>query len=450
MALAIPPRIYGGNMNRFNLASAAGLFVLAFGLASCSQDQTTKDSYKAPPPLIVTGKGQQGLLQWERSSDKTLDLQDAFDVSAGHPARTEVLARCMRDKTSFSEKFSVNGQQPIKIFQVVPHDVLFEDLNKAAITCDWEVSLFNETGSRHVIRLPTSPLADCGKSEVILENTANNDKIKLVQILKTSGVKVRYRNSLAASAEIACRDVLFGALPFEKVLELSQIDLRRPIYRERRNEASVAQTPLQPCRILISEAGQVKQMSYLMTIHIPRRPLEIQLTKTFAPPIWARLNYFTNPIGIADIAIRNSTDVSRVVQIPRLLNLKLNVILGVHKGMTIDVSSPTRSTVNVPWMTVQVLTPVKPLKDEPAGWTIAIPPQSALTLRLLYKDGYGGCFRTDERFTGFSIPAQPLTINEIMPTGEQIEAIDILTPEVWWNMTPEQFQNTPLRLARCL
>lgn len=442
-------------MNRFDLVSVSGLLVLMAGLASCSRDQEkVRDSYKAPPPVIVTGKGNQGFLQWERESDKTLDLQDAFDISAGNPARTEVHARCMRDKASFSAKFIVNGRRPVKILQVVPQDILFDDLAKSAVTCDWEVTLSNESGSRHILRLPTSPLSDRGNPEVTVENSANNERIKLLQIMKTEGIKIRYRNSEPASAEIICRDVTFEPLPFEKVIELSRFDLRKPVYRPSRSEMHVLENPLQPCRIALSESGQLKALSSLMMIHVPRKPFEYQIKNLISTfPIPNVIERRMGGIPYAEVFIRNPANIERTIQIPRVLNWQVHFLLatrlGTHMGFALDTAHPKRTTIAVPWMSVEMVGAVQVIKEEPAGWTVVLPGRGVLTLSLHYKEGYGGCL-TKLAPVAFAFPTQTLVIPELMPTGDTIPPIQITLPEFWWQMNAVQFQNTPQLETRCL
>lgn len=441
-------------MNRFDLASAFGVLVLTAGLASCSKEQEkVRDSYKTPPPVIVTGKGNQGFLQWERESDKTLDLQDAFDVSAGNPARTEVLARCMREKISFTAKFTVNGRRPVKILQVLPTDILFDDLAKSAVTCDWEVSLSNEVGSRHVIRLPISPISDRGNPEVVIESSIDTNRIKILQIMKTEGIKIRYRNSEPASAEIICRDVTFEPLPFEKVLELSRFDLRRPSYRPSRSEANVMQTPLQPCRLAVYESGQIKQISALMMIHMPRQALEIQAGKIFSENPNLNIDYFfRSESAVAGITINNPAQVARIVQIPSVVGTNLGVILKAEKKPIAGGPNvlPSRAIMNLPWSRIQILNPVPVIKDEPAGWTVSIPPQSTLQLRVLFRLQQRGCFKKDNSFSGFVIRNTIVTLNEIMPSGELVQSYGISLPEIWWGITPEQYNNTPAYDTPCI
>jgi hypothetical protein len=427
-------------MNRFDLASAAGLFIFAFGLASCSPDRAIKDSYKAPPPVIVTGKGQQGFLQWERSSDKTLDLQDAFDVSAGNPARTEVLAHCMRDKTSFTEKFSVDGRQSIKIFQVVPQDVLFENLENSGVTCDWEVSLYNEIGSRHVIRLPGSPLSDLGEGGVLVESSGGGESLKLVQILRTQGVKVRYRNSATASAEILCRDVNFEPLPFERVLDLSQFNWRHPLYRQGRGEADVTRNPLQSCRVAISEGGRLKQISRRLTLHIPRAPLEIHVAATFNPRPFTQIEHFLHPASAAEISIRNTTGTDRFIQVPRTVPARYDFFLmerarpGVKrvKNLALD------------YIHIQALDAVQVSKEEAAGRTILIPAQATLNLRVIFQVTSSPCPKLISNVVGFSARLSPLLLNEVMPSGETLETVDVEMADFQWvKINEPNFQEIP-------
>lgn len=439
-------------MNRFDLVSAIGLFVLTAGLASCSKEQEkAKDTYRVPPPVIVTGKGNQGLLLWERESDKTLDLQDAFDVSAGNPARTEVTARCMREKASLSARFTVNGRRPVRILQVVPREILFDDLAKSAVTCDWEVILSNELGSKHVIRLPTAPISDRGNPEVLVENSGNTDKIRTLQVMKTEGIKIRHRNSEPASAEILCRDVSFDPLPFEKVIELSRFDLRRPIYRPGRTDSHIEQTPLQSCRILISEGGQLRSFSPLMMIHIPRKPLNVSVKNLIATNPYLNINYLNQvSTPFVEVSIQNPSSTARVLQIPRVLNWQMLSIVSVKKDSKWDMVNAKRTTITVPWMNLQLMTPVPVMRDEAAGWTISLPPQGTLVVRLNFKIDYSACYQTNEYFVAIAFPSQNLTANEIMPSGELIQPLVINLPEFWHQMTRSQFESTPQREARCI
>lgn len=421
-------------MNRFNLAAGAGLFVLAAGLASCSQEQTSKDSYKTPPPVIMTGNGRQDLLQWERSSDKALDLQDAFDVSAGNPARTEVLARCMRDKANFTEKFSVNGRKPVKIFQVVPQDLLVENLSAADVNCDWEVSLYNEIGSRHVIRLANSPLSDRGQSEISIQSSQGGESMKLVQILKADGVRIRYRNFEPASAEILCHDMNFDPLPFERALELSQFDLQNPVYRPGRGELDVARAPLQTCRVAITESGQIKELSQLLTLHIPLKPLEIVAAGADARAFATAS--FTQPVQVEVISIHNPTDADRLVQVPRFLDVHSDIQFAPYSSTAKSAFPGVSRIRGLPMRAIQIqpLNPFQAVKEEPTEWTIKIAARGTLKLAVHFKFPYHSCIRSGLIVTGYAATPSPLTLTEVTASGEWLKTIDIEVAEISRNM----------------
>ncbi len=418
-------------MNKTDLVSITAAIVLTAGLVSCSREEKSTDSYKAPPPVIVTHKGSQDFLQWDRESDKTLDLQSSFDLSAGNPARLEIVAHCKRDKQNLVGRFTVNAHRPLKIFQVIPQDLLFDDLSAVAVECGWELTLFNEVGSRHIMTINNVLLADQQPAGVTLENPASDEKIKTLHASKMNGVKLRYSNQEPAATEVICRDVTFDPLQFEKVLDLNQFDLRKPHARPGKSENIAAEKPLQSCRVVVSEAGAIRQISALIQIQIPRRPLEIKV-KQILPlkiPIEFIYTLMRDTHLYAEALIKNPDTSMRTLRIPKSYPVKLDALLDVRDTRP-NPRVQMKKMMELPWMHTQISTTQAEVKDAPEAWLINLQPNGELLLRISYVPDGAGCYRREVYFDGYALTPRALPVMELSEKNEVLDVAPIELPIV--------------------
>lgn len=420
-------------MNKTNLIVRLALPVLSAGLVSCAKDDTkiTRDTFKAPSP-VINNKGSQDLKTWDRRSDKSLDLQDSFDVSAGGPAKLEVTARCRRDQQSYNEKFSFVPRAPIKIFQVLPPDLLTHDISTEKIDCAFELVLSNEVGSKHIYQISNAPVTDETGAGVALEKNGTDEKVERIHTQKLEGLRIRFRNAGPAAAQVFCQDMTLPDMPFEQVLELIHFNFAKPEIKPRLYADILIEHPRQPCRILIRQAGQIVQISSRFTAQLPQPPMTAAVLP-IAPNSQQKQRLFVGvPLNAALIQIRNSNPVG-------LRYLKVGKT---GQESVIEAHHPTREGYRiVPARTDQYVRP----------WSFAIP-QAAPGIEVVDKGdhylvkvsaGQTSSMILQIRPPGAQICpsgvmlstehialAAKIEITEVSERGEKIEDIQVVLPRI--------------------
>jgi hypothetical protein len=258
---------------------------------SCAKDEKTRDVFRAPPPVIHS-KSTEELKAWDRRSDKSLDLQDSFDVSAGNPAKLEVVSRCRRGQQSYYETFSLAPRAPVKIFQVMPSGLLTAAIEN--VDCNFELTLFNEVGSKHIYQIASVPVTDESAPGVTLEKSGSDEKITRMNARKLDGLRARYRNSGPAAAQLVCEETSLPDQPFEQVMELAHFDFSKPVGK-----------PLQACRVLVRQSGRIQQISSRFMMQFPQPPMAVAV-QTIAPDKQERALLLTGvPLNAALITLKN-------------------------------------------------------------------------------------------------------------------------------------------------
>jgi hypothetical protein len=288
-------------MNKTDLIVRCLIPVLSAGLVSCAKDEKTRDVFHAPAPVIHS-KSTEELKSWDRRSDKSLDLQDSFDVSAGNPARLEVVSRCRRGQQSYYESFSFTPRAPVKIFQVLPAELLTAAIEN--VDCGFELTLFNDVGSKHIYQINQVPVTDESAAGVTLEKSGSDEKITKIHARKLEGLRARYRNSGPAAAEVLCEESALPALPFEQVIDLIHFEFSK-----------LSGKAFRACRILVRQAGRIGQISPRFLVQIPQAPM-IVTAETVAPND-GQLEYLQAgaPLTVARIAVSNPAAEERFLMI---------------------------------------------------------------------------------------------------------------------------------------
>lgn len=290
-------------MNKIDLTVRLSLSVLTAGLVSCAKDEKARDVFRAPPP-VINNKGSQDLKTWDRRSDKSLDLQDSFDVSAGQPLKLQVTSRCRLDQRSYIEEFSLNPHAPIKIFQVLPTDLLTADLKNLKYDCGFELVLINGVGSRHIYQIPTVPILDEQRTGIKIERAGHDEQVERISTRMLESLRARFDDQ--GEAEILCTDVKLTKLPFTRVIDLGSFDFSKPKLKADRPEFILQDRPLQACRILLRKNEALKQVSDRILIQFPQNPLLVQQAPVENPSDSQKMIFFKGaPLPVAQVLISN-------------------------------------------------------------------------------------------------------------------------------------------------
>jgi len=296
-------------MNKIDLTVRLSLSVLTAGLVSCAKDEKTRDVFHAPPP-VINSKGSQDLKTWDRRSDKSLDLQDSFDVSASRAAKLLVTSRCRLDQRSYVEEFSFHSRAPLKIFQVLPTDLLTADLKNKKHDCAFELVLINHLGSKHIYQIPSVPITDEQRAGIKIELTGTDDKIDRFSIRKLEGLRARLEGQ--GDTEILCTDVTIAKLPFTRVIALGSYDFTKAIPKKGRPLDILQENPLQTCRILLLTNQGIEQLSDRVHIQFTQSPLIYRHEAIENPPTSQKGAFFKGaPLNVAAVSIGNTDRIGK-------------------------------------------------------------------------------------------------------------------------------------------
>ncbi len=374
-------------MNKTCLIVRLAAVVLSAGLVSCAKDDTkTRDVFRAPPP-VINSKGKHELRDWDKRSDKVLDLQDSLDLSPAKPVKVEITTRCRRDQISFVGNFSFVSREAVKIFQILPDDVLTRDLTKEKVECALELVLINAAGSRHIYHINSTPIADVTGAGVILEKTGTDEKVSRIHSRQLEGLRLRYRNSSPSSAQVICQDITFGDLPFEHVMELNNFDFSRPEKIPGSPADALIENTLQPCRILIRSAGQVQQVGPRFLLRMPHHPMTAAVAQILIPSAQEKTLFFTGlPLNIGIVDIKNVNRGSPRFYILRkaLTESTVHIFGPMINGAPNDSRNIVINAFILPWLHASpVATPGVTVEDKGDSWRIVVP--GGASARLILK-----------------------------------------------------------------
>jgi len=164
------------------------VFVLIFGLISCSPDIQTRpnDSFKIhPPQFVASGK----TIGWQefKESGMTLHLADKIKFSGQLlSSRLTITSRCMYGQTgTVAGRVTWNQPDELKIFQLLPTEVFasFNDLNQIR-SCDFEFVAHNVHGSQHHFQLVSQKLMGFAEGmdwDILVEGHKPLDKDEVIE-----------------------------------------------------------------------------------------------------------------------------------------------------------------------------------------------------------------------------------------------------------------------------
>ena len=270
-------------MNRAALVSGIWiLVVLSAGLSGCGPKAKEKDVYQVPGPKIIKGGQTVDYKAWDSlgSAGRTMDLNDAFDISEGSPVKAEVVSHCFQNQRDISQTFSFPGSASLKIFALLPDEVLPLAFS-SEIQCSFELAVYNEIGSRHIFFIPSVIVQDVGPQQVsLLVNSVKIDKTSdtaLVAMEAGQVTQVLYSNSGKSTADLFCTDVTFKSVDFVQVSNLSRFDVNQAKPRTGRPVDILRINSVQQCRVSISDDARRVAVSPSFQLAFPVTSLQPQI-----------------------------------------------------------------------------------------------------------------------------------------------------------------------------
>lgn len=432
-------------MNRNDLIVRLSASVLILGLISCSKEekQPKRDVYKAEPPVIVQKEGNVQLKEWNLLNEKKLDLQDSFDVTASQPVRMDITTSCRLKEQNFTKSFSFAPVRPVKIFQLLPPEVLVKSIE--GLDCAFELSLYNSVGSRHIFPVNTVRIEEKQRSPVTFQVPGEDQNLKRFTPAIFEEIKIRYRNYQNATAELVCEEFHPPGLRFDQVKEFHDFDF-----------SEIQQKSLQLCRVMISSGGAIEQISRLVEVQMPLPPLKVDVQalgysqyentpayKGFVHslPFTSRSAAHVRRFPMGQVSIHNPASIPRSI---RILKKGLTVNIEVQHGPN---RGPNNYRANLPdevstrspqWLEPSIANlSGGEVIDEGASWRVEISPNAILTLSLEYAPRPWVCHRHGPN--GFRITTmENLKVEELSDVGEVLEGIDVpLALRLYWSLLPE-------------
>lgn len=399
------------------------------GLVSCSKEKKVTDVYAAAPPRVKNGDSAQGLNAWDLRGRKSLDLADSLDFSEAAPNNVVINSTCRLDGERQFESFAFGGQREVRILQILPEEVLAQDFKAHAIDCSFELKLFNAAGSGHYFNISSVPVTDDSRGGVRVtrepETSPRQERLK-TSVAQLDGVRIRFKNTAAASMAVICQDLTSVTLPFEQVLDLVHLNLSSPQLRAQREPETLIRNQLQNCRAVVMQAGQRVDVSPTFQLIFPRPLLPITLVAAPYPQPSPGLEAVAEPVtrgvptALGVWRISNPDPVNRYVRFPKKgVSVKINLFMGV---------GTQKQIVNMiymkPWASAfPVLDPSFSRHEDGDSWTVTLEPGKTLNFELRFQAPNLNC--------DYYYPSHGLMFNEIGPL-ELIEVSasnDILTTQ---------------------
>ena len=302
-------------------------FVLFTGLVSCSKEDKTTDIYRTKPPVIRSGGASQDLKTWSLLKNKEFDLQDVLDFTESSPARVEMKSSC-KSGNDFSYGSAVfAGGAPIQIWQVLPFEVLTQNLTTKKFACSFELNLYNGVGSNHIYTVESVPIVERLESAAKIAIDGKSEMPKFLTPVQMLDVRVRYSNSASSAIRLICEDMETNLLPFEQVIDLAHFDFAKPNIRPTRSRDVLETHPTQNCRAFIVQQGRAAGLSNLVQIILPRSLFTILKQDRLYPeyiPENPNLNRFPldeinagRAISISAWTLKNNDPVRRYLRVPK-------------------------------------------------------------------------------------------------------------------------------------
>lgn len=314
-------------MSKHVITSALLASVLASGLSGCGKKETEKDVFSVPGPRIVrAGEGDSEFKAWSEKSDRALDLQDAFDVSAGSPARAEIKTSCRVAGKEFSQTFAFASPRNLKIYSFIPEEVFTRAIADQA-QCGFDLTLSNEAGSRHIFSIAAVPLIDEQPTTLTFFDFATSQSIDRTNtgFIQTpdslKGLQARRQGLEATEARLSCRDGSTDTVAFNQFLDLEKIDLSTMSVRASRPPNSLLNYPVQSCRLTLWKDGNIADLGPLFTLALPVQSPATKLTDApyrldqLNPLDWQRIyidkRQIDNPMLYSSVRLTNTSNATR-------------------------------------------------------------------------------------------------------------------------------------------
>lgn len=353
--------------------------VLVFGLCSCIQDKEQKkqvDPFRAQPPIVKTNGGEESIKSLADRLNQNLDILDVIDTSQSKSLNTAIRANCVVGDQKLVLDYQGPSRNPVPILQLLPESVLVEP--KIDLNCDFEFTLSNEIGSRHIFNLQNIRVQNQRAPNLVVDSDVHS----------IGQLRMRYPNSGPAAVELVCRNARFASLPFEMVREIGDFDFAKPIFPNGSAGSELLQRPIQTCRAFIRQEGRFTAYSPVIKLQIPRPGIGMEFLSSphreTGDPIpshkWT-FDVTRNPQNIVfgDYRASNPLPVARKV---RLLN--------VPREFRLCLLADQPTVVTRPW--IQIF----PLEAQSAeifpdgeGWTMVLQPGGSVLIRAELQPPHG-------------------------------------------------------------
>lgn len=303
-----------------------GASTLAALVGGCGRKEKEKDVYVTESaPTIVRSGGNIGFKAWDMQSEKSLDIQDAFDLSGAKPTKVEVVSTCFSGDKEFKGTSGFGGGEQIKVFRLVPRAALASSMN-GDLACAFEVILFNEAGSRHIFKFSSSKITDSADAAVEIEISGNrvrrSDAAVALKSSELNGVLIRHSNIRPSTIQVLCADLSTSSQRFEKVADLSSFNYENITPLDGASSAIAVEKPIQNCRIGLFENNRLYEISARFQLTFIPKPLEISVNDSFYRDTTNADNFGDiykaaneNFLKFSEITVRNSSDSARFLSI---------------------------------------------------------------------------------------------------------------------------------------
>jgi hypothetical protein len=420
--------------------------VLVFGLMSCAKKEQAvkKDSYRAPAPRINKGGQSIDLKGWDRTNQRTLDIQDSLDVRNSGATKVTITSRCRRGELDFTYTLTTPETEPIGLYKTLDRNLLSEDLNALPATCTFEIALTNGNGSRHIYSVPQSTLRDEQPSPVVFERDGNklDQQRNRFVVGKLNGVIYRFSNS-GSHSRLLCQDAQDAIRGFAEVGRLEEHGFNSMIVKTGRSPEALQTKSIQLCRILITLNGADQAFSPLFEVQFARAALVLRAQAQFnrkgdmnypeklADPAAAAL-VEGRPWEAAQYVIENRMNIERLVRLPKEpLNVDISIVM--MGAPPFPVHKITRKFL--------FAEPNGPAIDKGDHYLLRVPPNGSFQLSLIVRPPRPlGCGPSTVVERRMAIDFVGLNLLEVNENGEGLWAFtDNLGPRAYIGSSNGEF-----------
>lgn len=422
-------------MFKFNTVSLCLSLVLSFGLMSCSKSEkeTKRDTYRAPAPRLIKSGQSIDLNGWDRSSQRTLDIQDELDVRNSGSIKVEIDTTCRHAQTDIQYTLETTEKNTIPVFQFLPGELLVADLAAEDTVCAFKIVLTNENKSKHIYTIHNALIRNTRPALIGLEQNSERLDQSLHRFNQSELSNVNFRSPVSgASAEITCKDVVSPRITIRHLTGLMEFDLYKMLPRHGREADVLANNPIQLCRIAIYTDKVLEAFTPFFELRFNRAPLtlrvESQQHRTESevwipvPPVPALEG---QPLQVAAYVIENPSAVPRLVRISKQpLNVQV-IVMQTERPRTIRTAAlryiHLESTGGI-------------VEDSESVQKLSVPANGQLNLNVIFKAREAlGCPTTYPNLTLDFL--EPLVVEEVGDSNEVLGRLTAeLGPRVYLNM----------------